>query len=155
MYGEEYKIHVERPHQVSIEKSKPFRMRFPEQQAEFFKLLSTVLYYLVSGFSNVGYLAADAWNPYFQVLYDVKVHQDLIYANRQKPRMYECIVVKPELANPALLNAEGDLDMESDADDEEIEELQGQVYSETPNTRGIDGYSDRSWDSRGGSPMDE
>ena len=70
--------------------------------------------------------------------------------------MYECIVVKPYRADPALLYAEGDLDMETDAEDNEIEELQpGQANSETSSTRGIDSYSDRSWDSRGGSPMDE
>ena len=156
MYGEEYKTHVEHPHQVIIEKSKPFRMRFPEHQAEFFKLLSTVLYYLVSGYSNVGYLAADEWNPYYKVMYGIQVRQHLVCANHQKPQMYECVAVKPYRADPALLYAEGDLDMESDAEDEEIEELMPrQAPSETSSTRGADSYSDGSWNSRGVSPMDE
>ena len=72
-YGEKYITSVVRPHQVIIEKSEPFRMRFPEHQSEFFKLLSTVLYYLVSGYSNVGYLAADEWNPYYKTKYNIQV----------------------------------------------------------------------------------
>jgi len=155
MYGEEYMTRVEHPHQVMIEKSKPFRMRFPEHQAEFFKLLSTLLYYLVSGYSNVGYLAADEWNPYYKILYGIQVHQDLIRTNPQKPRMYECVVVDSYHADPAILYAEGDLDMESDAEDEEIEELNPrQAHSETSSTRATDGFSEGSWDSRGGSPME-
>ena len=70
--------------------------------------------------------------------------------------MYECVVVNPKPADPNVLYAEGDMDMESDADDDEVEELNPhQTYSETSSTRGTDGYSDRSWDSRAGSPMVE
>src|SRR5271154_1653012 len=69
-YREKYITSVIRPHQVIMEKSEPFRMWFPEHQAEFFKLLSTVLYYLVSGYSNVRYLAADKWNPYYKTKYN-------------------------------------------------------------------------------------
>ena len=68
---------VDEPEQVVIEKSKPFRMRFPEHQAAFFRLLSNVLYYLVSGFSNVGYLAADEWNPYYKAIFNIDVYQSL------------------------------------------------------------------------------
>jgi hypothetical protein len=68
-------------------------MRFPEHQAGFFKLLSTLLYYLVSGFSNVGYLSGEEWNPFYKILYCIQVHQDLVRANPRKPRMYECIII--------------------------------------------------------------
>jgi hypothetical protein len=42
-------------------------MRQPKHQAEFFKLLAKILYYMVSGNSDIGYLAKDEWNPYFKV----------------------------------------------------------------------------------------
>jgi hypothetical protein len=42
-------------------------MRNPKHQANFFKLLAKVLYYMVSGNSDIGYLAKDEWNPYFKV----------------------------------------------------------------------------------------
>ena len=65
--------------------------------------------------------------------------------------MYECVVVAPYRADPKVLNAEGDLDGESDADDEDIEELMPRrAHSVTSSTRGTDG----SWGSRGGTPMD-
>jgi hypothetical protein len=64
--------------------------------------------------------------------------------------MYECVVVTPYRPDPKVLNAEGDLDGESDADDEDIEELSRRARSVTSSTRGTDG----SWDSRGGTPMD-
>ena len=40
-------------------------MRNPAEQAEFFKVLSKLLYYLVTGQSYVGYLAAQKWNKYY------------------------------------------------------------------------------------------
>jgi hypothetical protein len=40
-------------------------MRHPQHQADFFRQLSKVLYYMISGHSNVGYLAKDEWNPYY------------------------------------------------------------------------------------------
>ena len=73
MYGEAYKTSVVPSQEVVIQKSKPFRMRYPEYQAEFFKLLSTVLYYMVSGYSNVGYLAGEEWNPYYKSKYGLQV----------------------------------------------------------------------------------
>jgi hypothetical protein len=51
---------------VSIQQSRPFRMRFPQHQAAFFRLFAKLLFYLVSGYSSVGYLAADEHNPYYQ-----------------------------------------------------------------------------------------
>jgi hypothetical protein len=41
-------------------------MRRPAHQAEFFKLLATLLYYMASGKSSIGYLAKDEWNPYYK-----------------------------------------------------------------------------------------
>ena len=149
-YGEEYKTRVPFPHEVTIEKSEPFRMRFPDHQARFFKLLSTVLYYLVSGYSNAGYLAADKWNPYYKAMYRLDVCQFLVCANPQIPRIYECVMVEPYRADPKILNAEGDLDGEHDAPDEDIEELSllRMAYSVTSSTRAEAGSRD--W-----SPMDE
>ena len=150
MYGEEYKTRVPSPHKVTIEKSEPFRMRFPEHQARFFKLLSTVLYYLVSGYSNAGYLAADKWNPYYKAIYKLDVCEFLVCANSQIPRIYECVMVEPYRADPKILNAEGDLDGEQDAPDAEIEELPllRMAHSVTSSTRAEAGS--REW-----SPMDE
>jgi hypothetical protein len=48
-------------------------MRRPEHQAEFFTLLSTLLYYMTSGNSNIGYLAKDEWNPYYRVKHNLHV----------------------------------------------------------------------------------
>jgi hypothetical protein len=68
--------------------------------------------------------------------------------------MYECIAVKPYRADLGVLYAEGDLDNESDAEDDDLEEFElGQVGSETSSTRGTDGFSNVS--SRELSPMDE
>jgi hypothetical protein len=153
MYGDEYETSVSCPHKITIEKSEPFRMRFPEHQAKFFKLLSTVLYYLVSGYSNAGYLAADKWNPYYKAIYKLDVCEFLVGANSQIPRMYECVIVDPYHADPKILNAEGDLDGEQDAPDAEIEELPllRLAHSVTSSTRTEHG----SLDSRKDSPMDE
>jgi len=64
-YGAEYKKHVPIPDEIIIQQSRPFRMRVPKHQADFFRLLSKVLYYIVSGNSRVGVLAAQPWNKYF------------------------------------------------------------------------------------------
>jgi hypothetical protein len=54
-------------------------MYFPEDQAKLFKLLVRVLYYIFSGCSKVGYLAADDWNKYYGNQYAINVHK-LSYA---------------------------------------------------------------------------
>ena len=77
MYGEEYMTRVEHPHRVVIYQSEPFRMYFPADQAKLFKLLVRVLYYIFSGYSKVGYLAADDWNKYYGNQYAVNVRQAL------------------------------------------------------------------------------
>lgn len=51
--------------QVIIQQSKLFRTREPSRQAEFFKLLATFFYYMVSGNSGIGCLANDEWNQYY------------------------------------------------------------------------------------------
>lgn len=74
--------------------------------------------------------------------------------------MYECVVVEPYRAEHDILYAEGPVDNEMDADDDDIEELISprRVHSVTSSTGGTHGSSPRgthvSWDSRGGSPMD-
>ena len=50
-----------------IEHSKPFRMRKPTHQAEFFRLLAHVLCYLFSGHNDAGYISKNEWNPYWRM----------------------------------------------------------------------------------------
>ena len=64
---------VEHPHQIIIQQSIPFRMQIPAKQAELFTLLSRVFYYIASGYSKVGCLAADEWNPYYKREYNLHV----------------------------------------------------------------------------------
>jgi hypothetical protein len=56
-YGAEYKQRVANPIKIAIRQPQSYGMRYPHQQAEFFRLLSRILYQMVSGYSNVGYLA--------------------------------------------------------------------------------------------------
>jgi hypothetical protein len=65
-YGSEYQSIVQNPVSVDIQQSRPFCMRFPQHQATFFRLFTKLLFYLVSGYSSVGYLTADEYNPYYQ-----------------------------------------------------------------------------------------
>ena len=74
-YGVEYKTLANNPHQVVIQQSKPFRMRQTKHQEEFFKLLSTMFYYMVCGKSNIGYLAENEWK------YNVQVSPTLVVAD--------------------------------------------------------------------------
>jgi hypothetical protein len=64
-YGSEYKHRIADPIKIQICQSRPYQMRHPQHQADFFRLLSRILYYMISGNSNVGYLAKDEWNPYY------------------------------------------------------------------------------------------
>jgi hypothetical protein len=127
-------------------------MRQPKRQAEFFKLLSRLLYYMVSGNSNIGYLAKDEWNPYFKAKKNLQVSLALVFADSLKRPMYDCIIVKPYREEDEILDAEGDLDGESDASDIDMREIQshqnGFSHSVSPSTRDKVG-------SRLGSPMDE
>lgn len=81
MYDEEYMTRVQNPHRVVIYQSELFRMYFLIDQAKLFKLLVRVLYYIFSGYSKVGYLAADDWNKYYGHQYAVNVHQVAVCAD--------------------------------------------------------------------------
>lgn len=65
LHGAEYKNRVIPPTQIIIQQSRPFRMRKPSDNAAFFELVAKLLYYLVSGQSRTGYLAAERWNKYY------------------------------------------------------------------------------------------
>ena len=54
-------------HPITLSQSRPFRMRDPRQQADFFVLLAQVLNYLNSGQSHVGYLSNNPGNPYVRI----------------------------------------------------------------------------------------
>jgi hypothetical protein len=97
-------------------------MRFPKHQAEFFNLLSTVFYYLISGKSHVGYLAQDEWNRIYQPKYNHQVCQPVRSADSQKQRTYECIIIESYEGEDEVLNAEGVLDGETDASDNDEED---------------------------------
>jgi len=58
---------VETPHQVIIQQSIPFRMQYLTSRRN----LSIMLFYLVSGFGKVGYIAGDEWNKFY-----TKQHRD-------------------------------------------------------------------------------
>lgn len=68
-----YKKMVPHPEQVVIQKSRPYHMRYPTEQALFFELLTSVLYYIISGHSKVGFLAADDWNKYYRAAFGLDV----------------------------------------------------------------------------------
>ena len=59
-------------------------MRQPKQQAEFFKLLSTLFYYMISGNSNIGYLAKDEWNPYYKEKHNLDVFPGFMLLNYRR-----------------------------------------------------------------------
>ena len=65
-YGANYKNRITDPDQIVIQQSRPYRIRLPKHQAAFFKLLANVLYYILSGSSHVGVLAAKPWNEYYR-----------------------------------------------------------------------------------------
>jgi len=50
-----------------MEHSRPFRMRKPAHQAQFFKLLAEVLAYIVTGDNDVGFVSKNEWNPYWKI----------------------------------------------------------------------------------------
>ena len=173
LHGAEYKTRVTAPVEVIIQQSRPFRMRKPKDNAEFFKLLSKVLYYIVSGNGRIGYLAAEDWNKYYRAALWAKERQhkndesedqaskDVDPADSQSRPIYDCIVVRPydeeqTRAPDEVLNEEGELDGESDADDEDVgEDVDELMENVTDSVASRNRRTDNSWDSRGGSPMDE
>ena len=128
------------PEEIIIQQSQPFRMRKPGDQADFFRLLSKVLYYIVSGNSRVGFLAAQQWNPYFVAVKGGKKPEDpdrgrhrpevcktVVPADFQTRPMYDCIEVRPYgekqiLVEASFMDAEGVLDDESDVEDDDLDE---------------------------------
>lgn len=92
-YGTGYKSRVPKSdqHAVIIRQSRPFRMRKPKDNAEFFELISKLLYYIVNGQSRIGYLAPGLRNKY----YHVKVCEHIALANVQSLPILNCINVKP------------------------------------------------------------
>ena len=141
-------------------------MKKPREHADFFKLLSKLFYYLVSGQSKVGYLAAQGWNKYYRAVAQLKVYNAVVGADYQTPQIYDSIVVRPWNEEPKVLednvwDEEGPLDGEllygipKDMD----ESIPDDARSLTSSPRRADPESPAgthvSWDSRDYSPMDE
>jgi hypothetical protein len=183
-YGAEYKARVTAPIEVSIQQSRPFRMRKPKDNAEFFKLISKLLYYIVSGQSRTGYLAIGRWNKYYLAVLRTKeggqkaesedkfnkkdamkenseVFSHVVSADFQSRPIYDYIVVRPydeeQIRAPdEVLNEEGDLDGESDADDQDVgEDIDHLMENASDIVTSSSHRSELSWNSREGSPMDE
>ena len=72
-YGADYKTKARNPVEITIQQSRAYRMRYPAQQAEFFRLIANLLFYMASGLSKIGFLEKDEWNPYYQVRYGLQV----------------------------------------------------------------------------------
>jgi hypothetical protein len=51
---------------ILLQQSKPYRMRNPTHQAEFFTLLASLFNYMVSGKSHIGFLSNNLGNIYAQ-----------------------------------------------------------------------------------------
>ena len=66
IHGANYRQNVPNPQKITIKQSRPFRMRYPTEQAAFFRLLANILCYLVGGYSAVFYMAKDEWNPHYR-----------------------------------------------------------------------------------------
>lgn len=185
-YGAEYKTRVTPPEEVIIQQSRPFRMRKPKDNAEFFKLISKLVYYIVSGQSRTGYLAKGRWNKYYLAVQGAKEQQKKIDESKDKLKetddarkdisevcnhvvpadfqsrpIYDCIVVRPYdeeqvRAPDEVLNEEGELDGESDADDQDVgEDIDDLMEDASDIVASSSRGPDISWNSRGGSPMDE
>lgn len=127
-YGAEYTSQIPNAEKIQLLQSRPFRMRYPTHQSDFFRLLAHVLCYLVSGNSSVGFLAKDDWNPYFKMHYGLQVCSMVLprsLANSQRREMYECVKVRSFREQDTILDAEGELDNESDLSDIEMSEYKG------------------------------
>jgi hypothetical protein len=162
-YGAEYKLRVPESdrHEVIIQQSRPFRMRKPKDNAEFFELISKLLYYIVKGQSQIGYLAPGLWNQYYRAMSEVCEH--IALANVQSPPILDCIHVKPYnkdqiyRESDEILNEDGVLDGESDADDADIGDDHDVEWMDDVSDGVSSGSHGESsdWSSRGASPMSE
>jgi hypothetical protein len=157
-------------------------MRKPKDIAEFFRLVSKILYYIVSGQSHIGYLAAEPWNEYYLAVLRAKERQKNIDESKvkrdasndnsevckrvtpadfQSRPTYDYIVVRPydeeqSRALDEILNEEGELDGESDADDEDVGEDIDDLMEDVADSVTSGGHGAAlAWNSHGGSPMDE
>jgi len=140
-------------------------MKNPKDQAEFYKLLSKLLYYLVSGQSNVGFLTAQNWNKYYRrAVLGLKVSKAVDAADCQTPPIYECIVIRPgdeetETLTENVWDAEGILDgvllhyKQTYVDESMTDDSRSVVSSGQGTYGGSPAGSHNSFDSRGGSPM--
>jgi len=85
-HGLDYRTQVQPPlqHHVDIHQSRPFHMRQPQQQADFFRLFAKLLCYIVSGNSLVPYMHESELNPYYKHVTDLNVsHPHSINRNRR------------------------------------------------------------------------
>jgi hypothetical protein len=120
-------------------------MWVPEHQAAFFRLLSDVLYYIVSGSSRVGIFAAKPWTPHCRpnttdVIPEessgsdteesdlqIEVYKCFFAADSQTRPMYDCIQVRSfgeqQIPLPVEeMDEDGEVDDESDAGDSDLDE---------------------------------
>jgi len=135
-------------------------MRLPQDQAAFFRLLSNVLYYIVSGSTRVGVLAAQPWNPHYHPNPDttpeepedldlqIEVWKCYFAADPQTRPIYDYIPARPFGEEPILFPIEK-MDTrgvvvhdESDADDSDLDEDEwreaieaAQVQDSAPSSR--------------------
>jgi len=74
-HGLDYLTQVQPPLQdhINIHQSRPFRMRQPQQQADFFRLFAKLLCYIVSGNSLVPYMDESERNPYYKQVIGLNV----------------------------------------------------------------------------------
>ena len=147
----------------------------PKHQAEFFKLLSKVLYYIVSGNSRVGVLTRQPWSE--QIGTKKADAQPEAFANDatepdrrshtpeaskklpsqadfETPQIYDCIYVRPYAEQQITVGAgymdeEGILDGESEVEDDDLDD--DEKTEALFNYRSPPGYDMQS--SREGSPM--
>lgn len=61
-YGAKYAAEALNPHTIILHQSRPFRMRYVDEQAAFFTLLANLFNYMVSGNSHIGVLNRGFWN---------------------------------------------------------------------------------------------
>jgi hypothetical protein len=170
-YGANYKNRVAEPEQIIIQHSKPHRMRLPKHQAAFFRLLSNVLYYILSGNSRVGVLAAQLWNPYYRpnptdTIPEEPEELDLqtevcicfFRTDSQTRPIYDCIGIRPYGEQQISITVEemdeeGEVDDESDASDSDLDEDEW-MEARAAGLVSDDYARTSSLDSREGSPMD-
>jgi len=129
MYGANYRNHIAEPDQIIIQHSKPYSMRLPKHQAAFFRLLANVLYYILSGSSRVGVLAAQPWNPYYcsNAMNAIPEEPEELNQQIETRPIYDQIKVRPygEQQIPIAaeeMDEEGEVDDEPDVNDSDLDE---------------------------------